>query len=406
MTTRRNFLTILGAAAVARPGLSFAQSSEAFRLGILTPLTGAGSHYGPGVAKTLTAAAQLINEAGGAGGRLFEVFTEDDQTQPQAGVLAAKKLIEVNRVRAILGGWSTSVSMAVMPLTNDANVVFGYTSTSPDLSDPKYNSKWLGLRLQAPAPGYGRAFAEICEREGFKRVAIIANNNGSSVGIADAFEKTWVAKGNQPVARVIYEPNQTSYRAELEQILAAQPDCIIGASYLTDMTIILKDWYQSGATNKWIGVNWAVNSDLVKALGAEASEGLISVAMAPNVGSPAFKAFDDLYRKVMSAPGDTNNDASMNWDGLNVLALALESAKGAADGVELVKHIKAVSGPGGAVVSSFEEGRELLRKGQEINYEGAATSVDFGATNDIATNYAVYEVKGGALEAKYNIERS
>lgn len=405
MTSRRQFLTIMGAAAIARPTLSFAASGEPFRVGILTPLTGAGSTYGPGITKTMIAAVEIINKAGGAGGRMIEVYSEDDQTQPQAGVLAAKKLIEVNRVRAILGGWSTSVSMAVMPLTNDANVVLGYTSTSPDLSNPKYNSKWLGLRFQGPAPRFGEAYAEVCAKEGFKRVAIIANNNGSSLGIADAFEKAWAAKGNKAVARIVYEPNQTSYRAELENALAAQPDCIVAASYLTDITILLKDWYQSGAINKWIGNSWAVNSDLVKALGPDVSEDLMSVMAVSNVGSPAFKRFDDVYHQVMGVGGDTNNDAAMNWDAINVLALGLVSSKGA-EGAELVKHMKAVSSPGGTVVSSFEEGRDLLRKGQDINYEGASSSVDFDETNDVSTNYALLQAKSGKFETKYAIPRA
>ncbi len=55
--------------------------------------------------KMILAAAEMVNAAGGAAGRMLEVSAEDDQTQPQAAVLAAKKLIEVNKVQAILGTW-------------------------------------------------------------------------------------------------------------------------------------------------------------------------------------------------------------------------------------------------------------------------------------------------------------
>ncbi|CAN7356519.1 ABC transporter substrate-binding protein [Bosea sp. LjRoot9] len=402
MLSRRHFLAASGAALISSPKNSLAQSSDAFRIGVLTPLTGAGSTYGPGIQKAVAAAIESINQLGGAGGRKLELYSEDDQTQPQAGVLAAKKLIEVNKVRAIVGGWSTSVSMSVMPLTNDADVLFAYSSTSPDLSNPIYNKKWLGFRFQGPAPRYGNAYAEVCAREGFKRVAVMAFNNGSAVGIADSFEKAWADRGNKIVERVIYEPNQSSYRSELQRVLAAKPDCVVTGSYLTDTTIILKDWYQSGATNKWMAPSWAVNSDLVKALGNDVSEGLMSVIAVTNEGSPAYKVYDEAYRKVMGVPGETNNDAAMNWDAIVTIALALESSKGA-EGQELAKHLRAVSGGPGKVVTTFAEGRDLLRKGEKINYEGASSSVDFSDTNDVSTGYALQRVEKGQFVKKYVI---
>lgn len=398
MLSRRGFMIVSSAAAAS--GSAFAQSSETFRLGILTPMTGAGSTFGPGIAKAATAAAEAINQQGGAGGRRFEVFAEDDQTQPQAGVLAAKKLIDVNKVRAIVGGWSSSVTMSVLPLTTEADVIYVHVSTAPDLSFPQNNKKWLGFRFQGPASLYGAAYAEVCAREGFKRVAVMAFNNGSAVGIAEAFDKAWSARGNKVVERVVYEPNQTSYRAELQKILAAKPDCVVTGSYLTDTTIILKDWYQSGATNKWLGPSWAINSDLVKALGPEASEGVMSIITVPNEGAASWKAFDETYRKVMGAPGDTNKDAAMNWDAINVIALALEAGKGA-DGVALAKNIKAVTGPKGIKVTSFAEGRDLLRKGETINYEGASSAVDFDDKNDVNSGYALETIAKGKFVRKY-----
>jgi branched-chain amino acid transport system substrate-binding protein len=400
MLSRRSFMATTGAALAASTGSSFAQSGDTFRLGILTPLTGGGSTFGPGIAKTIAAAAEAINAQGGAGGRRFEVFAEDDQTQPQAGVLAAKKLIEVNKVRAILGGWSSSVTMSVLPLTTDADVVFGHVSTAPDLSFPQNNKKWLGFRFQGPASLYGAAYSEVCAREGFKRVAVMAFNNGSAVGIADAFDKAWSARGNKVVERVIYEPNQASYRAELQKILASRPDCVVTGSYLTDTTIILKDWYQSGATNKWLGPSWAINSDLVKALGPDASEGIMSIITVPNEGTAGWKAFDEVYRRVMNAAGDTNKDAAMNWDAVNVIALALELGKGA-DGPALGRNIKAVTGPGGTKVSSFAEGREALRRGETINYDGASSALDFDDKNDVVSGYALQVVNKGQFVRKY-----
>ncbi|WP_375458943.1 ABC transporter substrate-binding protein [uncultured Enterovirga sp.] len=404
MPTRRSFLAASGGALAAAAGGASAQSTEPFRIACLTPLTGAGSTFGPGIAKAVAAAVESINQQGGAAGRRFELFSEDDQTQPQAGVLAAKKLIEVNKVRAIVGGWSSSVSMSIMPLTNDADVIFSHVSTAPELSDPRNNKKSLGFRFQSPASVYGTTYAEVCAREDFKRVAVMAFNNGSAVGIADAFEKAWAARGNKIVERVIYEPNQTSYRAELQKVLAARPDCIATGSYLTDTTIIMKDWFQSGATNKWLAPSWAINSDLVKAIGNEPSEGLLSITTVANETAPAWRTFDEMYRRVMGVPGETNKDAAMNWDAINVIALALEAGKGA-DGADLARNIKLVTGPEGTKVGSFAEGRDLLRRGERINYEGASSAVDFDDRNDVVSGYALQAVEKGRFVRKYLVGR-
>ena len=101
---RRNFVKLSGVAAAMQciPSIGFSQTGETFRIGSLTPITGAGSPYGPGMQQAIRIAVDEINAAGGAGGRKLELFTEDDQTKPDAAVLAAKKLIEVNKVQAVM----------------------------------------------------------------------------------------------------------------------------------------------------------------------------------------------------------------------------------------------------------------------------------------------------------------
>ncbi|HUN12178.1 MAG TPA: ABC transporter substrate-binding protein, partial [Rhabdaerophilum sp.] len=176
--TRRMTLQSLAAAALAPAlgGQAFAQGAT-FRIGALNPVTGAGSPYGSGMQKMILAAAEMVNAAGGAGGRKFEVFSEDTQTTPQAAVLAAKKLIEVNKVQAVVGTWSSGISLAVIPLINDANIFLMNTSGAPALSVPPANAKGLSYRFQATNDRFGRAFAELCEKEGFKRPATMAFNN-------------------------------------------------------------------------------------------------------------------------------------------------------------------------------------------------------------------------------------
>lgn len=400
-TNRRQFIGTLGAASalIAAPSVLRAQSQGVFRIGALCPVTGAGAPYGSGMQKMITAAAEIVNAAGGAAGRKIEVVSEDTQTSPQAGVLAAKKLIDVNKVQAILGTWSSGVSLAVVPLTNDANIILMNTSGAPALSVPPANAKGLSYRFQATNDRFGRAFAEICAKEGFKRPATMAFNNASGIGNTEGFRKAWEAKGNKVVANVVYEPNQPSYRSELQKVLAANPDVIVTGSYLSDTTIIMREWFQSGQPVKWIIPGWAANPDLVKATGPEVVEGVISVDTISNETAPSFKAYAEVYEKATGQSGQSNIFSAMTWDMVHSLALAIEAA-GSTETAAINAKIREVSNPEGTKVYSYAEGKEALKKGK-INFEGASSVLDFDQYGDVSPSFGVFFIEGGKLNRRY-----
>ena len=74
---RRNFVKLSGVAAALQclPSIGFSQQGDVFRIGSLTPITGAGSPYGPGMQQAIRLAVDEVNAAGGAGGRKLELFT-------------------------------------------------------------------------------------------------------------------------------------------------------------------------------------------------------------------------------------------------------------------------------------------------------------------------------------------
>lgn len=403
MITRRTAIQSLAAASalVASPTILRAQA-QTYRIGALNPITGAGSPYGSGMQKMILAAVEAVNAAGGAAGRRLEVVSEDTQTNPQAAVLAAKKLIEVNRVQAILGTWSSGVSLAVVPLTNDANIILMNTSGAPALSTPPANAKGLSYRFQATNDRFGRAFAEIAQKEGYKRAATMAFNNASGIGNTEGFKKAWEAKGNKVVESVVYEPNQATYRSELQKVLAAQPDVIVMGSFLPDTTIIMREWFQSGQNTKWIIPGWAANPQLVKALGPDVVEGVISVDSVSNEGAPAFQAFDAAHQKAMNQPGLSNVYAAMTWDMVMTLALAMEAAN-SADTAAINAKIREIANPPGRAVFTFAEGKEALKAGP-INYEGASSVLDFDQFGDVTPDFGVFFIEKGELKRRYVVK--
>jgi branched-chain amino acid transport system substrate-binding protein len=398
---RRSFVTAVGAGITlsAASKWALAQGTGPIRIGALNPVTGAGSPYGSGMQKMILAAAEAVNAAGGVAGRQIQIFAEDDQTNPQAGVLAAKKLIEVNKVQAILGTWASGVTLAVLPLCKAAGIPIFHTSGAPDLSDLKLTGG-LGYRFHTPNGRTGRCYAEMCKKEGFKRVATMAFNNASGLGLTEGFAKAWKEMGNEIVEKVVYEPNQTSYRSELMKVLAAKPDAIVTGSYYADSTILMREWFQTGQKTRWVIPGHATTPEFIKAVGPVA-EGVLTADLVVAKESPSYPPYEEAYRKQMGQPGESNIYAAMTWDMLVALALAIEAAS-SVDMTEVNKSIRVVANPPGATVYGFAEGKKKLKDGK-IDYDGCSSVLNFDDNGDITPDFGVYQIESGALTRKYTL---
>ena len=114
--SRRQVLkgTLAAGAVLAAPAIIRAQT-DAPVMATLTPLSGAGGSYGPSMRKSAVAVVEAVNAAGGLLGKEIKLVSEDTQTNPEAAVRAARKLIDVDQAMAIVGTWASSVTTAVAP---------------------------------------------------------------------------------------------------------------------------------------------------------------------------------------------------------------------------------------------------------------------------------------------------
>lgn len=396
--SRRDFLAASAALAAAGAvlGLAWAQAQAAppFRLGALNSITGVGGPYGPAMLEAIKIAIAEVNAAGGAAGRQIQLYAEDDQTKPDAAVLAVKKLIEINKAEAVVGIWPSSVGLAAMPITNAAGLITMNTCGAPEmLTENKQGLAWM---FQASNAVFGRAFAEVARQRGFKRPAVMAFNNSTFVGQANYFRDAWREKGGDVSAFTVYEPNQTTYRTELNKVLASKPDVISLSAYRPDATIILKEWFQTGQDCKFIMPGWTANEDLVKALGKEATEGIISISNVAAHEHQAYKRFAAEFRKRTKREPDIF--ASQSYDMVITLALAIEAAGARADVAAINGKIRTVTGAGGGEkVSGFAQGQALLRAGKPVDYDGASSRLDFGKQGETVPDFGVFDIRDGKL---------
>jgi branched-chain amino acid transport system substrate-binding protein len=383
--SRRAFLEG-GAAALAlgvAPGVARAQGG-AIRLGTLTPLTGAGGNYGPSMLKAMQWVAGEINAAGGVLGKKVELVSEDDQTNPEAGVRAARKLIDVDRVTAVMGTWASAVTTAVAPLCWESKTFLTTVSGSDTITLLPHQGYLV--RTQPNTQLQGRKFAEFMVSVGSKRVAILAVQAPFALPTQKIVGEELKKRGAELVAAIVYDKDKATFRSEIDQVLKARPDMIYLNGYTPDVTVVLKDLFRAGYTGARIAQAYAVNAKLLGSLPAEVTDGTYTIAPSPHIDSTG-------YRRLAKALGSDDLDpySCQTHDHVSLVCLAIAHARGEATGTAVKDHVRKISQGAGARVDSAVEGLKLLAQGKAVNFEGASGPCEFNEIGDILDTKFRYE---------------
>jgi branched-chain amino acid transport system substrate-binding protein len=375
-------------ASLGAPGILRAQGGPV-RLGTLTPLTGAGGPYGPVMANVAKAVAEEINKAGGVLGRELQIISEDDQTNPEAGIRAARKLIDVDKVAAIMGTWASSVTTAVAPLCWESKTFLATVSGADSITQLPHQGYLV--RTQPNTTLQGRKFGEFSLEIGGKRVFYMSPQTPFTQSVFGNL-KTALEKGGGTAELLIYDDKKPSLRSEVDQALRYNPDVIFMGGYAPDTTVLMKDVFRAGFKGKLITLAYAVNAKVVADNPAEVTEGIYTMAPSPAEGSPAFARVADITKSANPDPY-----SCQVHDHISLIALAIAHGKDAS-GTGIRDNIRLIGQGGGEKVSSAVEGLKLIAAGKKIDFEGASGPCDFTDIGDISDCKFRYEqVKGGKI---------
>jgi branched-chain amino acid transport system substrate-binding protein len=376
------------------PVAAAAQDSK-IRIGTITPLTGAGGAFGPAMVKVARAVAGEINAAGGVNGQQIELYSEDDETNPDAGVRAAHKLIDVNQVVAICGTWASSVTTAVAPLCWESKVMLFTTSGADSIT--KLPHKGYIIRTQPNTQLQSQRAADFLAANGSKRVYALSAQTPFAVDSYNRLAEVLKQHGGEGLGDTIYDAAKTSFRSEIDAALATKPDTLFLNSYQPDLTVLLRELYRAGFDGKKFTFGYAANDKLLAALPADVLEGLMSYAPSPDVDSPAFKA-------VAKILGTDNPDpySCQIYDHVSLVALSLAAAK-SVSGEAIHDNVRNISQGDGKKVYSAIDGLKLLAAGEKINYEGASGPCDFRDSGDIVNCKFRFDVIQGGHDKLLSI---
>lgn len=323
--------TAFFAAAAAIP--SMAQAAETIKLGIVAPMSGPNARYGAFSLRGAELAVKDINDAGGVNGAKIELFNADSQGTPVEGVSATRRLIDQDGVSFIIGDVSSSVTLAMQPVAEEAEVLLlNAASSNPKIT---YQAgvggfKWTYRNYPTDE---NRAFVVAkyaAEQRGFTKFAVLSvdSDYGRS---AITFTKKYLPEfKGEILSEDYYKEGEVDFRSVLAKIRDNGAQAIIMYGLADTTPIVARQLLELGLAGKvtLIG-NGEFNTEKTIKSAPKVMEGAVeAAAWLPQLDSPASKAFVEKFTTTYDeAP---NNHAYVHWDTVNLLAAAIKQA-GSAD---------------------------------------------------------------------------
>jgi ABC-type branched-subunit amino acid transport system substrate-binding protein len=382
------------------PGAAIAQCTVT--VGVVMELTGPAGQFGQAGAKSVELAFRDLNEAGGVAGCKLAAEIRDAQSQGAVAVDAAKQLVEIKRVPAIIGGIISPVSIPILTsVTGPAKVVqVSPASSSPTLTALGREGKTNGVFFRTITSDalQGVAAAKYALDQGFKKLAVIHVNNDFGVNMVKEFSKAYKAMGGEIISVTPYNEKQPSYEAEVTAAMAGSPDGLYLISYPVDGATIARQWISQGGTPKFL-LNDGMNStDFITNVGAKYLEDAYGTSSGTNP-TPSTDYFVKNY-KDFSGIDPSNPAADRSYDAGAIVGLAIAQA-GKADSAAIKDAIRKVLDPKGEVIHAgkdeFAKALQLIKDGKPIKYEGVIGPVSFDEYGDITGPFRLWRIHNGEV---------
>jgi branched-chain amino acid transport system substrate-binding protein len=379
------------AAALACPAIAAAQEGPV-RIGLLAPLTGTGGPYGQEEEQAARAAVKIINDAGGVLGRKLELVVADDESQPTAGVAAARKLIDVDKVVSIGGVWSSAVALAIKPIALERGVLLSTVGSADEITDG--DNKNLVWRFQTNGKSWGEGFSKAMVKDGVKSASILVLQTPFTQSTIQPFRKAFTEAGGKVLDEVSFNAGQPSYRTEVERVFAKKPDAVFVAAYINELSAIAKEAFRSGYESKIYAFGNAAgsNGQFVKNVGANVAEGVIWTQQVP-VGKSA--AYSRYLKEIGKPEGIIMTFGAQVFDQIVLTALAIEKAK-SIDATKFGGEFPSLVNGEGPSLGDPAEALKALREGKPFRYSGAASDFRFAQNGDQTNlSYGHFVIKSG-----------
>ena len=243
-----------------------------------------------------TRALLKINQAGGINGRKIDVVIEDDHGSPEEAARITAKLIDEDKVVAIIAGGTSGISRAAAPKAQASHIPL----ISPSSTDPAVTQTGDYIFRACFVDSFqGEVMASFAANtlKARKAAILFDFNSPYGRGLTDFFKQSFTKLGGQIVSELSYAQGDEDFKGQLSSIQSAEPDVIYIPGYYGDVARIAKQARMIGLEQPLLGGDGWDAPELWQ-LGGDALNGAyISTHYSVDDPSPAIQTFVESYKQ-------------------------------------------------------------------------------------------------------------
>ncbi len=376
-------------------------------VGNLNTFTGSLSEFGPPLRNSIELAADHVNRAGGVQGASMVIISRDTAVNPVQGVDAARALVDVQNVAAIVGALSSGVTVAVaQSVTVPKNtLMISGASTAPSISVLE-DGDFL-FRTTPSDASQGVILARLAQELGYDTVGIMYINNAYGEGLANQFEESFTALGGTVTAKVPHEDVQPTYASELDKATDGDPDALAVLSYTGQAAVYVREALEGGYADEFLFADGTKGAEWIEGIDAwDALDGSMGTVQG-SPGSPAKDAFETSYTESFGFP-PSHPFMAEHYDATVLVALAAAKAGSTTDSTAIRDALRDVANAPGEVVGpgrdEIAKALALISEGKDINYNGAGGDIEFDENGDVFGTIEIWTIMDGEIQSTGRFE--
>lgn len=354
------------------------------RIGLLLDFSGGLAEFCAEMRLGVDLAIKHLNEGGSVFGQPVELIVADTKLEPLLGVEEARRLVEVEQVHAIVGALSSAVTLPVAEsVSGPSGIPQIAMGTSPQLSIADDNDFLFRTTLSdiTPAP----VLAQLIRDRGFDNIGVIYRDDPWGQGFADALAASW--DGASELAAI--DPTAFSFLSELQHSARNGAQALVLLAFTVESEIILREAIEHGVYEQFVFGPVGRSLSLLNAVGVEYLADMYGTGPIPSPPTDSSEAwaadFEAEYGRPVGEPY-----VKEAYDAVISLGLAAQRA-GSAEGAAIRDQMRDVGAAPGTVVmagsAGVAEGLRIASAGGELDYQGAAVTLDWDQNGDLSRGY-------------------
>ncbi len=244
--SRRLFLVGISATALAL-GIPLAKAQETIKVGLVAALSGQSAKSGEAIIRGLSVAIDEVNAAGGVNGKKLELVSRDDESNPGKGLLAARELVQREKVAVLFGGLDTPVSLAIVPFVNQAKVPFiGVWAAGTNITRNGAADNYV-FRVSAVDAFVGEALVDYAlDKKSAKAPGMILINNPWGESNEHALNDALKARDLKAVGVEKFETNDVDVVPQLTRLKQSGADALFLVANVAPSSQVVKSLERMG----------------------------------------------------------------------------------------------------------------------------------------------------------------